>query len=345
MFFRSCWSLIKNDIMAVFHHFYHIANGSFADLNIAMIALIPKKDGAASMGDFQPISLVHSIGKLISKVLSMRLATVISKIISPAQTAFQKNKCIHDSYLYVQNTIRALHRAKTPALLLKIDIARAFDSVSWEYIIELMCKLGFPARWRDWITLLLSSSSSSCLINGIPGNRIDHLRGLRQGDPLSLLLFILCIDPLHRLLEAATRSGALSPIPGSTARMRTSLYADDAVIFNNPSRLEVDSLLQILASFGDATGLCVNLAKSSAVPISCHEIDLDHVLHGFGGATVSFPVKYLGLPLTTGRTRLVHLQFILDRIRSRLAGWKGRLLPLEGRRVLVRCVLSAIPTF
>ena len=69
-----------------------------------------------------------------------------------------------------------------------------------------MCQLGFPARWRDWITLLLSSSSSSCLINGIPGNRIDHLRGLRQGDPLSLLLFILCIDPLHRLLEAATRS-------------------------------------------------------------------------------------------------------------------------------------------
>ena len=97
-----------------------------------------------------------------------------------------------------------------------------------------------------------------------------------------MLLFILCIDPLHRLLEAATRSGALSPIPGSVARMRTSLYADDAVIFANPSRLEVDSLLQILASFGDATGLRVNLAKSSAVPISCHDIDLDHVLQGFG---------------------------------------------------------------
>uniref|UniRef100_A0A8R7U7V2 Reverse transcriptase domain-containing protein n=1 Tax=Triticum urartu TaxID=4572 RepID=A0A8R7U7V2_TRIUA len=208
-----------------------------------------------------------------------------------------------------------------------------------------MCKLGFPARWRNWITLLLSSSSSSCLINGIPGNHIDHFRGLRQGDPLSPLLFILCIDPLHRLLEAATRSGTLSPIPGSAARMRTSLYADDAVIFANPSRLEVDSLLQILASCGDATGLRVNLAKSSAVPISCHDIDHDHVLQGFGGATVSFPVKYLGLPLTTGRTRLVHLQFILDRIRARLAGWKGRLLLLAGRRVLVRCVLSAMSTF
>uniref|UniRef100_A0A453B123 Reverse transcriptase domain-containing protein n=1 Tax=Aegilops tauschii subsp. strangulata TaxID=200361 RepID=A0A453B123_AEGTS len=92
--------------------------------------------------------------------------------------------------------------------------------------------------------------------------------------------------------------------------------------------------MQILASFGDATGLRVNLAKSSAVPISCSDIDLNHVLQGFGGATASLPIKYLGLPLTTGRTRLVHLQFILDRIRARLAGWKGRLLPLAGRGVL-----------
>lgn len=87
-FFRACWSVIKDDIMAVFDHFYRLADGSFSDLNTAMIALIPKKNGASSMGDFRPISLVHSIGKLITKVLSMRLATVINKIISPAQTAF-----------------------------------------------------------------------------------------------------------------------------------------------------------------------------------------------------------------------------------------------------------------
>lgn len=129
--------------MALFDHFYRLAGGNFADLNTALIALIPKKDGATRMGEFKPISLIHSIAKLVSKVLSMRLAAVIDKIISPAQTAFQRKKCIHDSYLYVQNTVRNLHRTKTPALLLKLDIARAFDSVSWEYIMELLQKLGF----------------------------------------------------------------------------------------------------------------------------------------------------------------------------------------------------------
>uniref|UniRef100_A0A8R7TQX5 Reverse transcriptase domain-containing protein n=1 Tax=Triticum urartu TaxID=4572 RepID=A0A8R7TQX5_TRIUA len=331
--------------MAVFDHFYRLAGGNFADLNSAMIALLPKKDGATCMGDFRPISLVHSIAKLITKVLSMRLADVISTIISLAQSAFQKTKCIHDSFLFVQNRVRTLHRNKTPALLLKLDIAKAFDSVSWEYILELLQRLGFPPRWRDWIALLLATSSSSCLLNGIPGNKFFHLRGLRQGDLLSPLLFILYIDPLHRLLEAATRDGILQPIPGRAARMRTSLYADDAVIFVNPVRQEIDELLHILHCFGEATDLKVNQAKSSVVPIACDGIDLVDVLQSFGGTMAALPITYLGIPITTGKLRLVHLQLILDRIRARLAGWKGRLLPIAGRRVLVRCVLSAMPTF
>lgn len=146
------------------------------------------------------------MAKLIAKVLSIRLVGVLDQIISPAQSAFQKSKGIHDSFLYVQNSVRGFQRRKTPALLLKLDIARAFDSVSWEYIIGLMQRMGFPARWRDWIALLLASSSSSCVLNGDPGQCITHQQGLRQDDPLSPLLFILAIDPLHGLLEAATHA-------------------------------------------------------------------------------------------------------------------------------------------
>ena len=130
---------------------------------------------------------------------------------------------------------------------------------------------------------------------------------MRQGDPLSLLLFILCIDPLHRLLEAATLAGQLSPLPGTAVHMRTSMYADDAVIFINPTRMEVDALLSIMHLFGEATGLHVNLAKSSAVPISCGALDLGSPLQNFGGMMASLPITYMGLPITTNRIRLVHL--------------------------------------
>ena len=121
------------------------------------------------------------------------------------------------------------------ALLFKLDIAKAFDSISWAYLLELMQKLGFPPRWRDWIALILSLASSSVLLNGDPGDRFWHMQGLRQGDPLSPLLFIIAIDPLHHLLAAASDLGVLAPLPGRGQSLRVSLYADDVVIFANPS--------------------------------------------------------------------------------------------------------------
>uniref|UniRef100_A0A8R7QB02 Reverse transcriptase domain-containing protein n=1 Tax=Triticum urartu TaxID=4572 RepID=A0A8R7QB02_TRIUA len=91
-------------------------------------------------------------------------------------------------------------------------------------MMELLQQLGFSSLWMDWIALLLSTSSSADLLNGDPGESFLHQRGLRQGDPLSPLLFILCIDHPHRLLETATRAGTLNTILGTMARMRTSLY-------------------------------------------------------------------------------------------------------------------------
>lgn len=113
-----------------------------------MCALLPKKGGVASLTDFRPISLVHSIAKLIAKVLSTRLTGIIDELISPAQSAFIKSRCIHDNYIYIQNCVRSLHSKKKSTLLIKLDIARAFDSVSWEYILELLQKLGFSVAGR-----------------------------------------------------------------------------------------------------------------------------------------------------------------------------------------------------
>lgn len=132
--------------MRVFHQVYNLAGGDLGLLNTAMVVLLPKKDGATRLTDYRPISLIHSMAKLITKVLALRLARVIQALISPTQTAFLKSKCIQDSFLYVQNGVRSLHRKKHPAMLLKLDITRAFGSISWTYLLELLQKMGFSAK-------------------------------------------------------------------------------------------------------------------------------------------------------------------------------------------------------
>uniref|UniRef100_A0A8R7VIM3 Reverse transcriptase domain-containing protein n=1 Tax=Triticum urartu TaxID=4572 RepID=A0A8R7VIM3_TRIUA len=139
----------------------------------------------AFLPDYRPISLIHAIAKIIAKVLSLRLAPHMDELVSNAQSAFIKGRSIHENFMYVRNFARRLHKRRTSALLLKLDIKKAFDSVKWGYFLEVLQWLGFPPKFRAWIAALLSTSSSRIMLNRVPGPPIKHGSGFRQGDPLS----------------------------------------------------------------------------------------------------------------------------------------------------------------
>lgn len=130
-FFKT-WNVIKDDILAAVNYFYQQHDQHLKHLNNAHIILIPKKTDAMSIEDFKPISLTNSIAKLISKILATRLAGYLDWLVSRAQSAFIKRRSIQDNFLYTQNVIRELHRAGRPTLFLKLDIAKAFNSVRWD---------------------------------------------------------------------------------------------------------------------------------------------------------------------------------------------------------------------
>jgi len=242
LFFKRCWPIIKPDVVAAVNAFYNNRCNDLNLLNKATIILIPKKEGAETIQDFRPISLIHAIAKIITKILALRLAPLMNDLTSHCQSAFIKGRSIHDNFMYVRNLARRFHRNKTPALLMKLDFSKAFDSVRWDYLITLLQKRGFPTRWTNWITSILATSTSRVLLNGIPLDPIPHDRGVRQGDPLSPLLFVLAIDPLPRLLSIATARGLLSKLHGRAARFRASLYADDATILIRPDCTDISKL-------------------------------------------------------------------------------------------------------
>ena len=152
--------------------------GHLEMLNSAYITLLPKKEEATTIRDFRPISLVHSFAKLITKILANRLAGRLDAMVSPNQSAFIKGRFIQDNFMLVQQTARFLHQQKQPRILLKLDITKAFDSVSWPFLLEVLRKLGFGSIWCDILSGLLASSSTQVLLNGIPGEKFHIGVGL-----------------------------------------------------------------------------------------------------------------------------------------------------------------------
>jgi hypothetical protein len=132
-FYKSCWAVIKGDLMAALQAVWEKKFKNLWMLNSAYITLIPKKTEADQVKDFRPISLVHSFAKLVTKILANRLASHLDQMVSPNQSAFIKKRFIQDNFMLVQQTTRFLHSQKQPRLLLKLDITKAFDSVSCHF--------------------------------------------------------------------------------------------------------------------------------------------------------------------------------------------------------------------
>jgi hypothetical protein len=189
--------------MAAFEAFWYLDTHNFHAINEALMVLLPKSADFVAIKDFRPISLIHMLRKLVSKLMVNCLAPRLEELVHVSQSAFVKGCFIQDNFRVVQGTAKLLHARKQSSLLLKVDIACAFDSVDWPFLLEVSEHIGFPAYWRDWVSMLLSTASTKVLLNSNPGERIYHGRGLRQGNPLSPMLFLLVMEALSGLIRHA----------------------------------------------------------------------------------------------------------------------------------------------
>ncbi|CAA7030770.1 unnamed protein product [Microthlaspi erraticum] len=267
LFYQKFWDILKQDITKMVNDF--LVEGTIvAGMNETNICLIPKKDKPQEMSQFRPISLCNVSYKIISKLLCQRLKRIFPNFISETQSAFVAGRQITDNILIAQELFHALRTnpgGRTKRMAIKTDMSKAYDRVEWEFIEAVMRKMGFAETWIRWIMRCITSVSYHVLINGQPRGNIIPQRGLRQGDPLSLFIFILCTEALIALLNEAEEKGRITGMRVARASPPVShlLFADDSLFFCKAEPRECDEVISILQKYGKASGQRINFDKSS----------------------------------------------------------------------------------
>jgi hypothetical protein len=192
--------------------------------------LLRKKENNNEPTNYRPISLLNCTVKWITKILATRLQAMIKLLVDADQSGFVKTRCIADNFMYAMDLVQTCRKRKKKAMILKLDFSKAFDTVSWEALFSIMHIRGFDGKSMSWIEELLTSAKTAILLNGIPGKWINIKRGLRQGDPLSPLLFIVVVDVLQQAIKQSALNGLLRHPILEDQPCPVLQYADDTLI-------------------------------------------------------------------------------------------------------------------
>jgi hypothetical protein len=272
---------------------------------------------------------------------------VVDKLISPFQTAFIPGRNILEEVVIAQEVLHEMRVKKIPRIILKLDLEKAYDKVSWSFLEKVMRAKGFGERWIHWINCVVRGGIVCIDVNGERGEFFRSFKGLRQGDPLSPLLFNLVADALSAMLSRASVSGIIQGlvpnlIDGGLTHLQ---YADDTVISLSFSLENVRNLRLILNCYEAMSGMKINFDKNEVYTMGVTEEDQQEVTRVLNCKMGSFPMKYLGMPVSDCKITKAQFKYVSDKAEKRLGTWQCDYLSSGGRSILIESYLSAIPMY
>ncbi|XP_031111845.1 uncharacterized protein LOC116015819 [Ipomoea triloba] len=349
-FYQRFWKVVGHDLSCFILNCLHtcsIPNG----LNDTNIVLIPKKKLPESVADLRPIALCKVAYKVLAKMLANRMKEVLDFVISPTQSAFVKNRLLSDNIIVAGEVgyyLRRTRQGNTGWAALKLDMAKAYDKMEWSFLEGMLTALGFAPAWIQLVLLCVTTIRYNVMVNGEPIGTVIPSRGIRQGDPLSPYLFIICAEGLSILLNQAESRGDIHGIRVARGAPSVShlLFADDSLLFFKACEREVQVVKNSLDVYCAASGQTINYNKSN-ITFSANTPDAikAHIATSLGVCLATDLGKYLGLPSCLGRSKSATLRFLEQRIRDRITGWRNKCISRAGKEILLKCIAQALPIF
>lgn len=349
MFYQVHWDLLHNDICDAVRAF--LSGAAIPEgLCDSIIVLIPKVKNAQHLSKFCPISLCNVLYKLASKVLANRLKVFLTDIVSEFQNAFVPGRLITDNVLVAYECLHTIKRqhSKRPFFALKVDMMKAYDRIEWPYLHGCLQKLGFAPEWIQTVMRCVTSARYAVRVNGELTSTVVPSRGIRQGDPLSPFLFLLCTEGLSCLLQKRESLGELQGIKNGMQGPPIShlLFADDIIFFARSDNRSVDALNSALQHYCGASGQKINLQKSSVFFENyCSKNVKEAVKGSLEVHNEILHDTYLGMPTEIGRATTNSFSFLSDRMWKRINGCSDRPMSRAGKEIFLKAVVQAIPNF
>nr|CAE04633.3 OSJNBa0028I23.15 [Oryza sativa Japonica Group] len=249
--------------------------------------------------------------------------------------------------IILHETLHEMHKRKKDGVILKLDFEKAYDKVDWKFLQQTLRMKGFEPRWCKWIDQVVRGGSVAVKVNDEIGNFFQTKKGLRQGDPLSPLLFNLVADMLAVLIQRTSEHGKIHGVIPHLVDDGLSIlqYADDTILFMEHDLEDAKNLKLVLSAFERLSGLKINFHKSELLCFGkAIEVEREYALL-FGCKTGSYTLKYLGLPMHYRKLSNKDWKEVEERFQKRLGSWKGKLLSVGGRLVLINSVLSSLAMY
>lgn len=343
-FFQTYWEIIHKELIDAVMQFF-VSGWILPNYNANTLILIPKHVNADSVEQYRPIAMANFKFKVISKIIADRLASILPTIVSPNQKGFIKGRNIKDCLCLASEAINILDKKSFGGnLALKIDITKAFDTLDWRFLLKVLRCFGFNDTFCNWISSILSSATLSISVNGYLQGYFNCTRGVRQGDPLSPLLFCLAEEVLSRGISNLVHEGKVKLIAGARNIQIPShcFYADDIMIYCRGNLDSLTSLKLLFTRYANSAGQIISARKSTIYAGGISQARLHNIVELLGFEIGSLPFNYLGVPIFKGRPKSIYLQPIADKIKSKLSAWKASLLSIAGRVQLVKSVLFSM---